>query len=88
MKTFDLQKTNEVTQEVIELLNKSKLTLHESVIVVGKLLYSMGSQMNNFIGAGPTLEEVKQKYYTEPTNLGNALILTGLTIQSWLQDIK
>lgn len=87
---FDTEKTDKVVGKVIDLINDQKLTLHEAVIVVGKLLYSMGAQFEGYKDGdpGPTLEEIRKKYYAEPNKLGTALIMTGLTIQTWLQDIK
>jgi hypothetical protein len=80
----NLETCERVEQEVLDILNKSKLNLMELILVLAQTL----------IDVGGTLEGVKDKlsyndmwrrYATEPT-LGNALMAQGTDIlHDWLR---
>lgn len=70
-----------------EIVSKHSLSVHEMIFILGKLMYSLGASLAGYTGKGPNIEELKKLYYSKP-DLNIALMLNGLTVQTWTQDIK
>jgi hypothetical protein len=81
------EKANKALDEIIQLLNKYKLRTQDLVVVYGNLGYTIGATIEavdpNY---GPSLEELQEKYYKEPT-LGVALMLQGMLTTSWHDQV-
>lgn len=81
------QKASEALDELINVLAKYKLRAQDLVIVYGNLGYSIGASMEGFEGdEGPGAEELQKIYYTKPT-LGVAMMLQGMLITSWHEQV-
>ena len=78
-----------VSKKIItEIVNDQSISVHEMLHVIGNVCYSIGASLNGYKGRGPNVEQLKQEYINDPENLGTALMLNGLTIQTWTQDIR
>ena len=78
------QKASDALAEIIDILNKYNLRTQELTLVYGNLGYVLGASIDEIdieVG-GPTLDELKQNYYTDP-KLGVALMLQGMLVTSW-----
>lgn len=81
------KKAGKVIQQILKLLNKHKLTIPQMIIVYGNLGYHIGASIAGLQGTGPSIEELKQIYYKNPT-IDIGLMLQGLLITSWEEDFQ
>jgi uncharacterized protein YejL (UPF0352 family) len=90
---FDTDAMAECLSELELVLQRHKLTVGELLLVCGNLLYKLGANVRrnvyeeNFIAEPPPLDAINKLYYQNPT-VDLALMLTGLTISTWLDDLK
>lgn len=83
--SIDEEKIGAILDKLLKLINKSKLTIPELLILVGNLSYFIGASIAGLKETGPSLEELKKHYYKNPT-VDVALMLQGLEITSWEED--
>jgi len=82
------EKANETLQELIEVFNRRKLRVQDIVVVYGNLGYALGASIEGVKdGQGPTIDELQQRYYSEPT-LGVSLMLQGYLVTSWHDQVS
>ena len=87
--TFRKKVIETITRNIIqEIVNKQKLSVHEMIHILGQLCYSVGASLEGHKGVGPNVEELKRALIQDPENIGNALMATGLQIQTWTQDLR
>ena len=79
---------NKLCREIWDQITNCKVSTHEMVFILGKLQYSLGASLSRYTGIGPSVEDLQKRYYSGDKSIGVALMLNGLTVQSWLQDIK
>jgi hypothetical protein len=84
MSKINVDKCEKTLDDLQDVLNKSKLNLHELVWTFGQLGYNIGASLE---GDAPNIDEVTKRYYEDP-RLGVALMAQGLHIQTWVNDIK
>lgn len=82
------EKTSETLEKILEVFKQKKLRTQDIILVLGNLSYSIGAALEGHEPGftGPTIDELNQKYYTEPT-VGVALMLQGLITVSWHDQI-
>ena len=80
------EKANQCLQRLITDLNEFNLRTQDVVVVLGNLAYAVGASIEGIGEDGPTLDELNQRYYTEPT-LGTALMLQGMITTSWHDQV-
>lgn len=81
-KNLDPAKIEKCLGEMIESLEKNKLTVGELIILLSNLQYTIGASIDGYGEKGPGLEELKKIYYSEPT-VGVAMMLNGMEISTW-----
>lgn len=82
------ERANQCLQELIGVLQKYNLRVQDLTVVYGNLGYAIGASVEGHKdGEGPTLEELQQQYYTSPT-LGCALMLQGMLVTSWYDQVS
>ena len=84
IKTDD-EKVSNTLQKIMKLLNKDRLTIPELILLYGNLGYHIGASIAGFKEDGPSLEELKKEYYSNPT-IDVGFMLQALLIGSWEQD--
>ena len=82
--TKDKKITDNLTK-IMKILNKNKLTIPELILLYGNLGYHIGASIAGFKDQGPSLEELKKEYYTNPA-IDVGFMLQGLLITSWERD--
>lgn len=83
---FDPEKVDQCFKELVDVFRKYKLRTGEVLIAYGNLGYVLGASVEGYgEGTGPGVEELKQRYYTQPTP-GLGLMLQGLTITTWFDQ--
>lgn len=81
------EKANEALGEMIEVLDKHKLRVQDLVVVYGNLGYAIGAAIEGFKEEkGPDVEELQKLYHSDPT-VGVALMLQGMLVTSWHDQI-
>jgi molybdopterin converting factor small subunit len=84
---LESSKTSKALDEILDVLRKHKLRLHDLVLLYGNLGYSIGASIENIKDDdGPTLDELQKKYYEKPT-IGISLMLQGMLTTTWIDDI-
>lgn len=79
---------NSTLNKLIKLINKSSHTRPELIELYGKLGYLIGASIGGYSeNDKPTLQDLKHMYYVNPT-LDVALMLQGLTTQTWKKDFE
>jgi hypothetical protein len=78
-------KVGAILTKVMKLLNKNNMTIPELIMFYGNLGYHVGASIAGYQGTGPSLEELKKLYYSNPT-VDVGLMLQGLLITSWEED--
>ena len=73
--------------ELLSIFQKYKLTTGEIVIIAGNLLYALGASIGNYKKDGPSIKELEKMYYTSP-KLSTALMINGIQITLWHDDIN
>jgi hypothetical protein len=84
---FDPDKCNQMLSKLLEVFQKSGPTVGEILVAYGNLGYSLGAAIEGHESTGPDIEELKKKYYVDPT-VGTALMLQGIEVTNWFQDHK
>lgn len=89
--SFDPQKASQALEEVLQIYQRHTLSVGELIAVTSNLLYSLGSSMSEFYGIkyedkGPSIEELKKLYYSEPERIDIAFMLQGLTMSTWYES--
>lgn len=69
----------------MKIINKEKLNIPELLVMYGNLGYFIGASMAQCKDNGPTLEELKDMYYKDPT-VDVGLMMQGLLMTSWEED--
>lgn len=88
-KEFDTERVQECLQQMEEILASTNLNVGEILLLYGNLGYKLGANLRraiydkDFISEPPNIEELNKLYYSNPTE-DLALMLTGLTVTSWL----
>ncbi len=84
--SFNPDKATALLEELIEVFQKHRPTVGESITVFSNLLYTIGASIGEFGEKGPGIEELKRLYYTEPGRIDIALMLQALTLSTWFDD--
>jgi len=79
------KKIGKILDKVLDMINKSKLTIPELIILIGNLSYFIGASIAGFVEKGPSIDDLKKEYYRNPT-IDIALMLQGLEITTWEED--
>jgi hypothetical protein len=82
---FDPERCNKILEELMAVFQKHEPTVGETCVILGNLGYSLGASIGGYDGKGPSPEELKHLYYTEPS-LAVAMMLNGLTVTTWYED--
>lgn len=82
----DLDKVSKVHAELIKVFQKYSLNVGELLLVYGNLGYTLGASVDGHQGTGPSIQELKEAYYTQPT-VGVALMLQGIEVTTWHDDL-
>ena len=85
--SFDPEKVDQAYQKLVQIFVEEKLTAGEIIIALGNLTYTLGASMEGYKDKGPSLEKLKEMYYTNPT-LGVAMMLSGITQTSWYSSYE
>lgn len=81
------EKANQALGELIEVLSKYKLRVQDLVVVYGNLGYAIGAAIEGYNGQeGPGLEELQKRYYSNPS-IGVAMMLQGMLVTSWYDQV-
>lgn len=85
---FDPEKASNLLSELIEVYQKHRPSVGETLAVTSNLIYSLGASMSPFYGVemgekGPSIEELNKIYYSEPNRIDVAMMLQGLTMAVW-----
>lgn len=86
MAEFDGDKIAQAHQEILDVINKYNLSVGEITILYGNLGYTLGASIGGYKEKGPSIEELKKLYYTNP-GLAVAMMLNGITVTTWYEDI-
>lgn len=84
--SFDPEKCALLYEELIKVFQKHKPTVGEILIAYGNLGYALGASIGGHEGSGPSVDKLKELYYSEPGKVDVALMLQGLLITSWYED--
>jgi len=82
---FDPEKVNRAFENLVKVFQDEKLTVGEIIIAYGNLGYTLGASIEGFDKNGPTIEELKKMYYTNPS-VGVAMMIQGIHVTSWYSD--
>jgi hypothetical protein len=85
---FDSDKCTSLYEDLVEVFKKHAPTVGEILIAYGNLGYTLGSSIGGYKTPGPGLEELNQIYYTDPSRLDAALMITGIQICTWYSDYE
>ena len=81
-------KVKGLVENLIQVITSGKpRQVGEIVLAYGELGYCIGAALGGYKEKGPTLDELNKAYYTNPS-LSSALMLQGLTVKSWIEDIR
>lgn len=83
---FDPDKAAALLEELIEVFQKHRPTVGESITVFSNLLYTIGASIGEFGEKGPGIKELERLYYAESGRMDVALMLQGLTMSTWFED--
>ena len=90
---FDTDKIGQCISDLEQVLTKHNLNVGELILTYGNLGYKLGANLRracydkDFISEPPNPEELNKLYYSQPTE-DIALMLTSLTILSWIDDLQ
>jgi hypothetical protein len=76
---------NTALNDILEILGKKGLSVQELLVLYGNLGYYIGASIAGFQDKGPSLEEIKREYYSNPT-VDVGLMLQGMIITTWEKD--
>jgi hypothetical protein len=82
----DDKKISACHADLIDMFHKHKLNIGEILITYGNLGYTLGASIDGHTGKGPTEEELKKAYYTNPT-VGVGLMLQGIEVTGWYNQL-
>jgi hypothetical protein len=82
---FDPDKCSELLDKLLQAFQELGPTVGEIIVAYGNLGYSLGAAIEGHESNGPDIEELKKKYYADPT-VGTALMLQGIEVTNWFQD--
>jgi len=85
--TTDIDAISSCHDDLLRVFQKHKLTVKEIVVVYGNLGYSLGASVEGYKEFGPSPDEVQQKYYSGKNSIGNALMMQGMLITTWSDQI-
>jgi hypothetical protein len=82
-------KASWVLDQWISTLQLVKLSQRDLILVISNLLYSVGASIEGYDGMGPSVSEVLKKYYSDPGQIGIALMAQGLQMnQEWIASLE
>lgn len=81
-----VSKVDKVYKECVKAFQRTKLSVQEILLVYGNLGYTLGASIGGF-EKGPSVQEL-EKLYAENPNLAIALMLNGLTVTTWIDDLN
>jgi len=84
--SFDPDKCNDLYTGLVEVFQENKPTVGEIIIAMGNLLYTLGASIEGYGEKGPGFEELKKLYYMNPSKIGLAMMMQGLTMTTWYED--
>lgn len=82
---FDPDKCSQLLDKLLQAFQEHGPTVGEILVAYGNLGYSLGAAIEGHKSNGPDVEELKKKYYADPT-VGTALMLQGIEVTNWFQD--
>ena len=82
---FDPDKCSQLLDRLLQAFQEHHPTVGEILVAYGNLGYSLGAAIEGHKSKGPDVEELKKKYYADPT-VGTALMLQGIEVTNWFQD--
>ena len=91
-KEFDTERVQKCLASIESILASTNLNVGELLLLYGNLGYKLGANLRravydeDFVSEPPNIEELNKLYYSNPTE-DVALMLTGLTITSWPNDL-
>jgi hypothetical protein len=75
-----------VLAKVMKVINKHNMTITDLIVMYGNLGYHIGASIAGVDpNSGPTLTELEQAYYTNPT-IDVSLMIQGLQTTEWEKD--
>lgn len=83
---FDPKKCTDLYEELVKVFQQYKPTVGEILIAYGNLGYALGASIGGHKEKGPSIEYLKELYYSEPGRLDVALMLQGLLVTTWYDD--
>lgn len=83
---FDPEKCNDLYTGLVEVFQKHKPSVGEIIIATGNLIYALGASIEKYPEKGPSFEELKKLYYMNPSKIGLAMMMQGLTMTTWWSD--
>jgi len=93
-KEVTIEKQKEITEDkleysvfnTLEILKKSNLSVEELLVFLSNIMYSIGASITR---DNPSLEEIPKLYYANPNNVGYALMMQAIDMNSkWVADLK
>ena len=84
---FNSEKVNNVYEKLVQTFQEAKLTTGELLIAFGNLGYTLGASIEGYSDKGPSIEELKKKYY-EGATVGVALMLQSYHIVEWFDQYQ
>lgn len=85
---FSLERTNSAFIDVVELLNKHSLTTSELVVLLGNLMYTIGTSAEGLGSTGPSIDKLEELYLNNPTKLSFGLMYQGYLLLAWYEKYK
>jgi hypothetical protein len=91
-KEFDTERVQKCLALIENILASTSLNVGELLLLYGNLGYKLGANLRralydkDFISEPPNIEELNKLYYSNPAE-DVALMITGLTVTSWLDTI-
>jgi hypothetical protein len=89
---FDTEKVSKCISELEQVLAKHDMNVGELLLTYGNLGYKLGANLRkacydaSFVSEPPDTEKLNELYYTDFTE-DVALMLTGLTVTSWVDEL-
>src|SRR5271165_6165274 len=80
--SFEPAKVEKMYEELVQVFKTYRPTVGEILIAYGNLGFALGASIEGYKGEGPTLEQVKEMYYKNPT-LGVALMAHSVEVCGW-----
>ena len=82
---FNPERCGVLYKELVKTFQDHKPTVGEIIVALGNLCYTLGASIGKF-EVGPSYEELKKLYYTDPKRLDLALMMQGFIFSSWYGD--